>query len=205
VEDALFCHKCGRPLREIANLEPEQVLPVQASNETAAQPLPPAGIGFSNQVAVRTAVLVAGLTSILSAITPLPAFLVLFWRMVVLLAAGFAAVYLYHRRTGLILTVRGGVRMGWLTGFFSFVITVVVSVISLAVLSASKGGLSAFWQSQLEQYSNGSPETQQALKILESPEGLLFLAVLSLATVLVIFTALAMIGGALGAKVLEKE
>ena len=35
-------------------------------------------------------------------------------------AAGFLAVYLYSRRTGQMLSLRSGARMGWITGIFSF-------------------------------------------------------------------------------------
>ena len=60
VEDAMFCHKCGRPTREIPNLGGaavvEAAIPARA---TIPPPLPegPPEIGFNNHVAVRTALL----------------------------------------------------------------------------------------------------------------------------------------------------
>ena len=45
-------------------------------------------------------------------------------------------MYLYHRRTGDYLSVRGGLQIGWMTGVFCFVVTMVMLTILLAILSA---------------------------------------------------------------------
>jgi hypothetical protein len=208
VEDALFCHKCGRPVREIPNLreagEHDQAVPSGQDLRAAAQ-LPPAEIGFGNMQAVSVAMTISGLAMLLSLFAPLPPLLQFFWRLFVLLVAGFVAVYVYHRRTGQFLTPRSGARMGWLTGLFCFLIALVISVAGVFAVSANRGGLAAVWRSQLEQYASGGAEVEQAIRILESPWGLASVLLLVIGILFVISTVLPMIGGALGAKVLEKE
>lgn len=207
VEGALFCHKCGRQLREIPNLacEAEHEEPARAPErmEPAAALEPaPVLIGFGNRAAVRVAAMAAVLCS-LATLLPFPSFLVILWRLVVLVAAGFIAVHWYQRRTGEWLNVKSGIRLGWMTGFFSYLIAVVLTVFAMAVISASEGGLAEFWRKQLA--AAGGPESEEAMRILGSTEGIVFLMVLTFAAAFLIFTALPMIGGALGAKVLEKE
>jgi type VI protein secretion system component VasK len=151
---------------------------------------------------VRVAAMAAVLCS-LATLLPFPSFLVILWRLVVLVAAGFIAVHWYQRRTGEWLNVKSGIRLGWMTGFFSYLIAVVLTVFAMAVISASEGGLAEFWRKQLA--AAGGPESEEAMRILGSTEGIVFLMVLTFAAAFLIFTALPMIGGALGAKVLEKE
>src|SRR3954454_5947355 len=92
--DSLFCHKCGKPQREVgaAETEPEnsaEVIPPAAVPAAAPQPQPPA-INFHNLVAVRIAFVVAPVAFLLSGI---PALNVVLW-----LAAGFLAVLFHGRR-----------------------------------------------------------------------------------------------------------
>src|SRR5271169_2806271 len=108
--DALFCHKCGKAQREI--VVPETVAPpapepppIPVMHSPAALPL-----NFHNPVAVRIALMVAFSATLLSLLLPfLP------W-----IAAGFFAVFIYRRRTGSLLNVTAGVRMGWITGIIMF-------------------------------------------------------------------------------------
>src|ERR1035438_7813319 len=119
--DSLFCNKCGKPQREVIEPEPEpdvvseivQPTPTQA----AAAPQPPA-LNFHNLVAVRIAFVVAPVAFLLSWI---PALNLLLW-----IAAGFLAVFFHRRRTGVLLNVRAGVRLGWITGVIMFAITTVI-------------------------------------------------------------------------------
>src|SRR4051794_8860906 len=116
--DSLFCHKCGKPQREVA--EPEIVTqPIPPPPLPEAPPSPASlPLNFHNPVAVRVAATVALIATLLSWI---PALNIILW-----LAAGFFAVYLYRRRTGVFLNVRAGVRLGWITGVLMFVITTVI-------------------------------------------------------------------------------
>ena len=163
----------------------------------------PPDISFQNRAAVSVAMTMAAACMLLF-LVPVPDIFQMFWKLVTLLAAGFIAVYLYHRRTGQALTVRSGARMGWMTGVFSFLIALVLTVSSIALLSA-QGNLSEIWKEQVANYPASSADLQEAMRILESPAGMAMLISTILMVLFLLFTALPMIGGALGAKVLEKE
>src|SRR5579871_5216148 len=99
--DALFCHKCGKPQREIVAPEPPPP-PLRES-------LP---VNFRNPVALRIAFSVAIGATILSFVVPF-----LNW-----IAGGFFAVLFYRRSTGSFLNVNAGLRLGWITGILAFVL-----------------------------------------------------------------------------------
>src|ERR1035441_10890718 len=96
--DALFCHKCGKPQRDILMSEaPAAEIPASAT-QPPPRPMDATGprLTFHDQVAVRIAVYVGVAATVLSLILPL-----VNW-----LAAGVFAVYIYRRRTGRLLDVR---------------------------------------------------------------------------------------------------
>lgn len=190
VPDARFCHKCGRPVRE----EPEPV-----SVEPAPQPAPLATtpvhveVGFHNRTAVRIGLL-AALLALLVGSLPLSPWLPLAG----MLGAGALAVYLYNRKTGSSLTLRGGVRMGWMTGVFGFVFSMAMTTIALLAMSGRSDAL----ERALREQSGFSPEmVERALEILRSPAQLL----VSLLLGFVLFSLTAALGGALGARVFGKH
>lgn len=195
-------------MREIPNLKhadsPDPVIPAGQDLRAAAS-LPPVPIGFQNSNAVSVAMTIAGLAMLVSIFAPLPVFLQFIWRTFVLIVAGFVAVYLYHRRTGEFLTLRGGVRLGWLTGIFSFLIAFVIGVAGVLAESSTKGGLTAIWKSQIDRVALSRAEADQVMRVLESPIGIGAILFMGVAFIFVMSTALPMLGGALGAKVLEKE
>lgn len=116
------------------------------------------------------------------------------------IAAGFLAVYLYSRRTGQILSLRSGARMGWITGIFSFILVSVIFTVAMVAIT-SQGGL----EKQLEtQFSPNDPRWEMMRQALNNPAMIIALIILYLMLFFVILTALPMIGGALGAKLLEK-
>src|ERR1017187_8274933 len=99
--DARFCHRCGKPQREEVvpeTLEPPPVPAVTiAGPATAAHAPPPPRLNFHNATAVRVALLMASVASMLSALPVWAAGLaglVLWW-----LTPGFLSVYVYRRRT----------------------------------------------------------------------------------------------------------
>src|ERR1039457_5432790 len=107
--DALFCHKCGKPQRELVATEIESndypaavVAAVPAPPPPRPQPVP---LNFHNRVAVRIALLAAVSATVLVVLLPLN------W-----LGAGFFAVFFYCRKTGFRLDVASGVKIGWITG-----------------------------------------------------------------------------------------
>lgn len=205
VEDALFCHKCGKPQREDL-IERETAPPVaeERGEPPPAAPAPAAipEINFSNRAAVRISLFCAIASSVLSSFR-LGVFS-LFWVLLMLLVAGFAAAWFYHRRSGEYLTARAGARIGWMTGLFCWLIGMVLMALNTLLLS-SKGGLAAMFREHLASSGSSDPGVQEALKLLESPQGMATVLLFGIFFAFLFFTALPMIGGVLGAKALEKE
>lgn len=200
--DARFCHKCGKPQYDYPGLESAETTPPPAEEVSTLPPAPPAQlpaeIGFHNRLAVRVGFL-AALIAVFLFMVPVPfPFLRLLFPF---LAGGFFAVFLYSRRSGQMLSIRSGARMGWITGIFSF--TMVSVVFAFAMIEVSKqGGLAKFIESQMPVNDARREPIAQALS---DPAMLVVMVLISLAMLFVVLTALPMIGGALGAKVLEKE
>jgi uncharacterized membrane protein len=152
--------------------------PAASAPTPTVRPLP---LNFHNRAAVKIALLVAGLATLLSFLLYLNWFL-----------AGFLAVFLYRRRTGQVLNLESGVRMGWITGLMTFGIMVLI-LGCFGVSVQAIGGVSAF---QAEFKGMMDPRMTEFLKMLSNPS--------ELAMVLVQFfvftTLLSMAGGALGVK-----
>lgn len=172
-----------------AEPEPESsadVVPPPPVPEVAPQP--PA-ITFHNLVAVRIAFVVAPVAFMLSGI---PAVNLLLW-----IAAGFLAVFFHRRRTGDLLSVRAGVRLGWITGVFMFAITTVIFTLTVVPMAAN-GGIAALFRQQLKNPTD--PNVQEALRMLETAPGLFAILLVMLFMLFVFITLLSMAGGALGSK-----
>lgn len=195
--DALFCHKCGKPQRDLPAVEPErpvvEVIPVPLP-ASAPPPLQTLPLNFHNPIAVRISFIVAMITALLSWV---PLVNIVMW-----VGAGFLAVFLYRRRTGALLSVRAGVRLGWMTGVLSFAITCVIFTATI-VPQALNGGIAQVFQQQFKNATD--PNVQEALKMFESGGGLAFLLVLTLFMLFVFITGLSVAGGALGAKVVGQD
>jgi len=189
--DAVFCHKCGKPQRELVAPEIqilEQVEPVFPA--PAMRPEPPP-LDFHNRVAVRIALLVAVSATLLS-ISIIP---FISWA-----AAGFVAVFFYKRKTGSFLNVGAGVRMGWITGLLMFGLWAVVFV-AQQVPAALSGKLSATLQEQMRNMPAQDPLMRQMMiNFVQSGPGLVAVLVLSLGAFFFFITGLSIAGGALGAK-----
>jgi hypothetical protein len=201
--DARFCHKCGKPQYEMPVIEEEAEAPAaEPVPPVAAEPPKPTGISLRNPAAARAALGAGAITSLLMMV-PLPALIQILWQLLMVVAGGFLSVWLYQRRTGNHLTVGSGARLGWITGIFAFLIMMVMFTLSVLLLAAGEG----VQQSFREMLSmRGSPEVaQQFDALINSPGGLGFLLFGMLLTSFIMLTILATVGGALGAKVLEKE
>ena len=190
--DSLFCHKCGKPQREVMEAEAEIVPEVVVEAPIVAPA--PAPLNFHNPIAVRVAFTVALVATLLSWIPVLNAVL---W-----VAAGFFAVYLYRRRTGVFLNVRAGVRMGWITGVLMFVIFTVMFTLGVIPVVAN-GGIATLLR---EQFKNASdPNVQQLIPMLETAPGVATFLIFALFMAFCCITLLAMAGGALGAKLVGSK
>ena len=157
-----------------------------------------AEISFHNRLAVRIG-FIAALAAVFVFLVPLPfPFLRL---LIAFVAGGFFAVFLYSRRTGQMLSIGSGARMGWITGIFSFTMLSVLFAVVMVKIS-NDGGLAKYLLSQLPANDARSESVAQAFN---DPAMLVVLVLLSLGMLFIVLTALPIIGGALGAKVLEKE
>lgn len=194
--DSLFCHKCGKAQRDI--VEPEVLPPPRA--EAVAEPVAPADVlqplNFHNPVAVRIALLVAVVATLLTIqtrrIAPFP---FLNW-----LAAGFFAVMFYKRKTRSLLNVSAGVRMGWLTGILMSGLWSVLFVFELLF-----GNLRASIEEQFRNLPQQDPVAQQMLAFLHSEAGFVAILVFSLGMLFCFITGLSIAGGAIGAKMMGRD
>ena len=192
--DAVFCHKCGKPQREIGPVEPEppqsaqwQVPPNVTDDAAAAGAFPPAApryelpMNFRNPAAVRIAALVS-----------VGASAFFFLPYVNWLAAGYFAVFFYRRKTGASLNIGAGVRIGWMTGILTFAILAVF--FSGFVVLLNSGGMREIFEAQMR--SSPDPRIQQVLNMVQNVPEVLGV----LANCFIFTTCLSMAGGALGAK-----
>jgi len=183
--DALFCHKCGKPQREIVQVEVEP--PVQTPIQPPITPPPDLRpLNFSNPIALRIALLAAFTATVLFFLPYLN------WA-----AAGFLAVALYRRRTGQLLNMESGVRMGWITGLLTFLMAAIILSAGLVLMNLS-GGIAAI-QAELK----NSMIDPRVIDMLKQFQNRGFIASL-LVHEFVFMTLLSMAGGALGAKMLRR-
>jgi hypothetical protein len=190
-EDALFCHKCGKPQREIIAAEIEQntyqntaPADIPPPSPPPQRQLPPMPMSFRNPVALRIALVAAVSATIPGLLLPFVSWL----------AAGFFAVYLYCRRTGFRLDVLAGVKIGWITGVILYAFTSVVFT-AQQVPDALAGHLG---KTMLEQLKNSPFQDPTMTTMFQSDPAKAIL--LLLGAMFVFVTCLSMAGGALGAK-----
>ncbi len=198
-EDALFCHKCGKPQREIAVVEESAPPPAPPPIPTApVADLTAPAINFHNGTAVRIALgmgVLAFMCLLVVGQLALPEALIFVW----LAAAGFLAVFLYRRRTGQRLSVINGARLGWISGIFGFVIVTVI--LTMFVIALSEPSVVTALREQIK--TRGIPEANldQMIEALHSPSGVTS----ALGLFFLLFTVLPAFGGALGAKLLDRD
>jgi hypothetical protein len=195
--DARFCHKCGKPQRDeaiAALLAQEQAL----SPIRQAPPLPaaaaPAPLSFRNPIAVRVGLLAAGLVCVMMMIPGVNYAFIVWW-----LGAGYFSVWTYKRRTGQRLTVRGGARMGWITGVLSCGLLTLLFVFLMVAIQRS-GGIGAL-KDGLHDFAIQQSKVDELIKVLQHPLEVL----LNLVGTFIVLTLTCTAGGALGAKILSKD
>jgi len=194
-EDALFCHKCGKPQREIVAVDIPEAVPPPIAVVPAILPEAPA-ITFRNGTAVRIALLMAAAAFCSVVISvPVAAGFAILW----LIVAGFLAVFLYRVRTGYKLSPISGARLGWICGIFVFLIVAVMIGIFAAVLSNPAG--MAKMKEQLSEMKQPAATIDQAIEAFRHP-GQIFAELLQY---FLLFTVLSAFGGAVGAKLLGRD
>ena len=200
--DARFCHKCGKPQYDYPGTAEEttEPAPTPVIAAPAAQPAAPPEITFHNRLAVRIGFL-AALMAVLPFMLLLP---VPFLPSLVAFLTGFLAVFIYSRLTGQSLSIRSGARMGWITGIFAFTFATAFFTITIVAIS-SQGRIADFFREHQDQLHLRADQLSAMTKLLEDPAGLVGLILVTLLMLFILLTALPMLGGALGAKVLDKE
>ncbi len=197
-DNARFCFHCGKPQRE-QDLGASPAYSEGPPRE-AARDVPPAPpVNFGNPIAVRVALLCASLSALLNVI-PFISFGCCLW----ILGAGFVSTVLYTRRTGFLLSVADGARMGWLTGLLTFVIGLFLTAFSF-LLARSAGGIREIIRQSVERMPAQDSVAQQVRDLLASPVGIMIFLLSYIIFGFVMIVSLAVAGGALGAKVMEKE
>ncbi len=153
---------------------------------------------FHNPVALRVGLFVAMIATFLCLALP-------YGFAIWLPSAGFISVYLFSRRTGQPLTVRGGARMGWIAGMLSFVLFAVLFTVSVVMLANQPGGIQEFFRENLKQSSIQGQDMQKALEMLANPMDQALVYFMSLLFCFTVIAVCCTVGGALGAKVLDKD
>jgi hypothetical protein len=209
-EDARFCHRCGRPVRAddpiLLPPEPEEDSPVEdappiASPQPGASPIAalPAEVSFSSPLAVRVGFLAA---SVVQLLVMLIAMIQIVAALPLVLAGGGAyAVVLFCRRSGRILSIPEGARMGWIAGVFGFVIS---TVLSTAGLLASGRGIVSLIEENLKSARLDSATSAKALELIRDPQVLVIFIVLMLLFNFLLVAAVSSLGGALGARLTRR-
>lgn len=193
-EEARFCHKCGKPQRD----EPLLVEDVASPPLLKAPPrLPP--IGLTNGIAVRVALLGGALSLALLVFSSLIFVPALF--LIGLIGAGFLCVFLYRNRTGEKLTVAHGAHLGWICGLFVFTIMIVLFAANILSDPASFQSALDAVRDQLRASAVPGVDVNRVVEIMRSPTGILF----ELLFAFLLLTALPAFGGAIGAKLLDRE
>ncbi len=206
VEDARFCHRCGKPTVEPV-LEPETDQSVspeveQLLDRAEIQSQHPE-ISFSNGPAVRVALLVAAISMLLFVPLANLAGLSIFGIILPTLLAGALSVWFYQRRTGQEITVMAGARMGWITGVFIFALFLVLFTVSI-IPAMESGELQRIQETALK--GNFSEADLARLKeIFENPLMLALSIVFFMGIYFVGATTLSSLGGMLGAKFLGRN
>jgi hypothetical protein len=210
VPDALFCHRCGRPLRPLLKEEEP------AEEEQPAEPEPVASapdrvllnvsgapeavpVEMRNRIAVRSALVAAALSQLLLNLLPVLSFIpvlggpfVLLGFFALILGGGWYASFLFQRRSGEPASLRSGARLGWICGIFSFVIsTIFFSLSALALVNSS----SALEANRKNAAALGLPADvmDQMMSVIRNP----FALVLLLFFLFFLLTAMSSLGGLL--------
>jgi hypothetical protein len=186
VENAMFCHRCGRPARALTIPQEESPVVAPPVIPVTTAPPPPLPINFGNPIAVRVAFLMS-LAILMTAFVPLVNLLIVVW----CLLAGWGGVRLYRRLTGLRLTVAAGARLGFLTGVLA---TVSLTIIfALGMLFSSHEIIDEFAAQMARQPS-------PLAEVAKNPSAVGTLLVMSMLVMFVLMVGICAAGGALGAK-----
>lgn len=203
-----FCSSCGAP--QIRFAQPAREHPVLTIREAESaytgsadeRPLPSASVvtrAAHSRAILRSAIYGGAVGAFLSAVP--------FAFLIALPLAGFLAVLFYVRRMdGVPVTRRFGLRLGALTGVFSYTFFVILAGIENVT---SKGG-NELRQEMLNRIqhaaaTNPDPQAKQILSYFQTSQGLALLMICGMAFMLLIFALLAGLSGAVSAEMLSRR
>jgi len=166
----------------------------------------PAAINFRNGLAVKVAITAAALAFLMLTVTAFlgASFLQLLLPMVISAGSGFLAVFLYRRRSGEQVSVRDGARIGWITGVFAFVMTIVMFTLGVAA-AVSQGGFVEVYRQSADRVGIPQDTVEQVTRLLENPVTVAVSLLFLLAMQFMMQTLMSSAGGAIGAKFLARE
>jgi len=179
VEDARFCHRCGRPTFEIEVAEAPPAAPPPLTTQAKLAQLP---VSFSNPIALRVGFLMSLGIMFLNMIPVLNFLFIVWW-----LAGGWCGVLLYRRLTGRALSVSAGARLGSITGVLAFVSMAIVFTLTMVFTGKQFVELMVQQDPRMSQIVNDPPMLAA---------GFLFFLAITFGAVVGICAA----GGALGAR-----
>jgi hypothetical protein len=184
VEDARFCHRCGRPTsEEFIEATPAAPPPTPPTIQDAVQvKIAQLPVNFSNPIAIRVALLISVAIIPIEMMPFLNLLLFVWW-----LGAGWCAVLLYRRLTGSVLSIRAGARLGSITGILTFVGLAIV--LTIGIVAAGNE-----FVSQLEK------QNPDVSKVVRDPTVLFTAIMLFMALLFALVVAICAAGGALGAR-----
>jgi hypothetical protein len=187
---------CGRPLQS----EPQ---PAAEDRDDVRETLPKVALAgpitFGNPDALRSAYISALIASLLASV-PFLNYLCFIWYP----AAGFLSVHNYRKRIGEAPSVRGGAKLGWITGVLTFAISLLLGAIG-SLLPGQGASLNDLLRQQIEQMPGQEDVKQQFLEMLQNPMALAAIVLFGLVVSFLMTTAFTVLGGALGARVLKKD
>jgi hypothetical protein len=151
-------------------------------------------MGFHNSIAVWIALRVAFMVFLLCLFSGIFSFV---W----LVAGGFFAVYLYRRRTGQLLSVKGGAHLGWIAGIFGFLMAMVILTLVVLAVSEPETVAKMREQSHSWSWSLSEEDLNRTIDLFRSPSAIAGMVLGSFT----LFTLLSAVGGAFGAKLLGRK
>jgi hypothetical protein len=181
--DARFCHKCGRPLYEedAALLEEAQQAAAPIPTPVPVSAAPATAISFRNMRAVGVSIAFAAATFVALVLfsMALPGVAMLATPLL-LAAGGFASAVVYARQTRQPLSGASGARLGWMTGVWFFLASLILVTIGVTVLSGPVGDTVLAQMRSNPQFANYKfPNTKElASNALAGTIQIFFLAVL---------------------------
>jgi hypothetical protein len=207
-DDAAFCANCGAPQIRFSGREaapPPVTLkdpPIpQTQIPAEAHYISPATTRSHSNVFIRSALYAAILGAILS-LVPIGAAFVL-----ALPIAGFLSILFYRRRTLVEEPSPAiGFRLGSLTGFFTFLIFLVLTSVQILAFHAQNELRDTMLQAiRQAQARNPEPQARQMLEYFMTPQGLVFMMVFGFIFLAIVFVLLAGLGGTVSASLLRRR